>query len=124
VKAVLDQAEKFDLYVLDPKGAATPKEEFHKYTVKRKVSIEDEVSRRRLTKVLDDLMHKPKSSRCFNPGFAIRATKMDQVVDLLICFDCGHIGIHLNGKDLGLTPMDADGEAIGTAAFEAVLKGR
>lgn len=35
---------------------------------------------------------------CFNPHYAIRATKGRKIVDILVCFDCGGVEVHYGDK--------------------------
>ena len=102
-KAILDQAEQIDLYSLDPAGGMLKKDAekdgFHGWKVLGKTKLADAKERKKVMAAL----HKGIAAGfgpagCFHPRHGIRATLKDKTVDLVICFECGSMGVYHGEK--------------------------
>lgn len=95
---VLDNAEEFVLYSLDPPmyrdpKAEPPQELFHDYAVLGKAEISQTTVRKELLKALYAGIAEAdgRAPRCFNPRHGIRASFRGESVDVVICFECSRI---------------------------------
>jgi hypothetical protein len=124
----LEKADSFELYSLeplldpktgeedyDPNGSG---ERLHGWRILGKTTVIDEAMRRELIGELKRGLGEDKHTKCFEPRHAIRRTNDGKPVDLIICFECGYIELHVAGKKVGdYTPFIAN-----PSAFNEVLK--
>jgi hypothetical protein len=101
-RSILDGADHFDLYSLEPwTDAGTEGERLHGRLVLGKTTISDPTKRSELLARLDaGIADQGKGAKCFDPRHAIRATYAGKTVDLVICFECGWVYVYLDGKEV------------------------
>jgi hypothetical protein len=120
---VLDQAERFLVYSLEPleelpRHEHSTETHFHGYPVLGKAELTDANERAQL---LGDFYQGVKDARgavgnCFAPRHGISATLGDDTVDLVICFECWTVlTFAKHGRDVGVTDLPQ-------AAFNRVLE--
>ena len=100
-KEVLEGAEKIELYSLDPAGGKLPKDAdgFYGWKVLGKTEFKDEATLKKVRSAIDKGVAQSKGvAGCFNPRHAIRATVKDKTVDLVICFECLWMEVHVGDK--------------------------
>lgn len=106
VERLLDRADTFELYSLDPderraRGkAAPPKDTFHDWAVLGKTKVTSKADRKRLADALrlgvEDNFG--MAAGCFIPRHGIRLKDGDRTVDLVICFECLSVQVFEDGK--------------------------
>ena len=125
VERLLDQAETFELFALDPRssGKATPStENFHEWRVLGKTEVKEPADRKKLVDALrlgaED--NAGTVDGFFIPRHGLRLTSGKETVDLVICFQCLSIQVYVNGNMAKgfLTTGDPQKE------FDALLNGR
>ncbi len=91
-RAVLDNAEQFELLSLDPdhRQRETPGEHFHGWKVLGKTPVADAGTRQRLVAALKrgTAENDGMVAACFNPRHGIRVTRGGETLDFVICFEC------------------------------------
>jgi hypothetical protein len=92
-KAILDKAERLELYSLEPdeKAAAVdPDGGFHGWKILGQTTIKDANERKKLLTAfyLGLKASKGDIAKCFNPRHGIRAKAGGKSVDAVICFEC------------------------------------
>lgn len=98
VKDILENAEQFELYSLNP--TSRDKEGFNGWKVLGKTAIKDADTR----KAIVDALYKGladsdgKAAKCFDPRHGIRATGKGKTVDVVICFECYQALFRAGGK--------------------------
>jgi hypothetical protein len=99
VKEILEKADTFELYSLDP-GPRKVAGGFHGWKVLGKTPVKDAAARKRiLAAVYKGLADSDGTvANCFNPRHGIRATHKGKTVDLVICFECLQVQFHA-GKE-------------------------
>lgn len=100
-KEVLEGAEKFELYSLDPAGGKLPKDAdgFHGWKVLGKTEFKDEATLKKVRAAINKGVADSQGvAGCFNPRHAVRATVKDKTVDLIICFECLWMQVHVGDK--------------------------
>jgi len=121
MRNVLEQAETFALFSLDPDSdlRKKPKEEFKGYPQLGRARIPQGAERTNLVSALyKGIADGGGIAQCFNPRHGIRATQGSNTVELLICFECGQVYTFSNR---GTNEMFAT-TAKPAAVFNAVLK--
>jgi hypothetical protein len=123
-KAVLEKADSWELFSLDPRFEADrPKDGgFHGWKVLGKTEVKDAKTREQLlaslTKGIAD--SDGNGAKCFDPRHGIRAKFDNQSVDVVICFECSWVYVFYNGGN------NREGTAVTTRtpqdAFDKVLK--
>ena len=130
VVAVLEKADKWELFALDPvivKGKEDKKDKgkddkaetrFHGWKVIGKTEVKDAETRTMLLASLKKgvAANKGEFALCFNPRHAIRATVEGKTVDLVICFECLRARSVVDGKMTEFLLTNAP-----QAAFDTVL---
>lgn len=107
VERLLDNAETFELYSLDPdwkpgKGGklVEGKDGFRGWRVLGKTEVKEKAERRRLTDALrvgaED--NSGMVAGCFIPRHGLRLKGGDKAVDLVICFQCLQVEVCVGGK--------------------------
>jgi hypothetical protein len=107
---VLDHADQFVLYSLDPRSVeylrppeAYPQEVFHDFPVLGRVEVQDAAKQAELLRALYEgiAAKNIEPANCFFPRHGVRASLNGVTVDLVICFECSQIQIHpAKGKDV------------------------
>jgi hypothetical protein len=100
-KAILEGAEKIELYSLDPADGKLPKDAdgFHGWKVLGKTEIKDADTRKKVRAAINKgIADSSGVAGCFKPRHAIRATTKDKTVDLIICFECMWMEVHAKDK--------------------------
>lgn len=123
-RAILENADVFVLIATEP-GASMPqssgikREMFHEFEVIGKAELKDKKLQKELLQSLYLGIGKSNGepAACFNPRHGIRAIKGAQVVDLLICFECGPIWIFPNSPNKLTTSGDP------SATYNRIWKG-
>jgi hypothetical protein len=115
---VLDQADEWELYSLfpDEREKSLPAR-FQGWPVLGKTTVRDAETRRRLRQALAEGTKRYQqwfpAAACFVPRHGIHASHGGKSVDLVICFQCGHVqGNGANGFRTTAAPQPA---------FDAVL---
>jgi hypothetical protein len=127
VRKALDKSETFELYSLEPgtgirnKEQADPKkEEFHGYEVLGKTVVKAAEDRKKLVEAfrlgVED--NGGTVAGCFIPRHGIRLKTGKDTIDLVICFQCMSVNVHINGKQEKGFLVTSDPQP----AFDAVLK--
>lgn len=102
VQAILNKADTFELYSLDPERSRNKKDaggaDFRGWTILGKTAVKDAETRKRLVTALYDGIAKSDGSgaRCFDPRHGIRASAEGKSVDLVICFECSWVYVFLD----------------------------
>jgi hypothetical protein len=120
VKAVLDKATEYTLYSLEPEEKADKENALHGWKVLGRTTIKEAETRNKLRSALEKSIAEPGrgGAKCFDPRHAIRATQDGKTVDLVICFECGWVSVHHDGKSLGRIEMDTAAQPL----FDQVLR--
>ena len=126
IESILDRAESLELLSIDPtflnlKEQPPGVEVFHHYRVLGKTTIVDGTAKRDLIAALNRSIAESlgRGMKCFNPRHAIRAVYNGQTADLLICFQCENLEIHLNGTQLPMKEISRAEQPV----FDHVLTG-
>ncbi|MCS6850379.1 MAG: hypothetical protein NZ700_04330 [Gemmataceae bacterium] len=107
VDQLLDKAETFELYSLDPgpefkqKGKrAEARDGFHGWKVLGKTEVNKEAERRLLADVLRLGVEENYgiAANCFQPRHGLRLHAAGKTVDLVICFECFRVEVFINGE--------------------------
>jgi hypothetical protein len=122
-KAVLEKADSWELYSLDPaaKQDGSRNDGFHGWKVLGKTEVKDAKVREQLLTALTKGIAESDGfgAKCFDPRHGIRAKLDKQSVDLVICFECSWVYVFSDGTN-------HDGTAVTTgkpqAAFNKVLQ--
>ncbi len=112
-REIFEHSEKFVLFSLDPLSLPNPNEpkksEFYRYYILGQTQISDPET---LTKIrrayYDGLVDTSGAAACFSPRHGIRAMKNGETLDLVICFHCHFVEVHLNDKNLGFKKVSAE----------------
>ena len=99
--ALLARSDHFELLLLDPNPPSSRSEaqtppRFHDYKENARRELTEAASRAHIISLVQQGVanNHGQAKRCFNPRYAIHATAGDQVVDLLICYECGSVEIY------------------------------
>jgi hypothetical protein len=100
-RKVFEQSDNFILYSIEPRPLSPLQKQantFQGYPIVRKIEITDQKTRADLVahfySGMADQIALGYASGCFNPHHAIRATKGQKTVDLVICFLCSNVRVH------------------------------
>lgn len=115
---ILENSETFTLYSIDPYPGREGPNRFQDYAVIGQTTIQDpEIKRNLIAYLYSGMADANLHAACFNPHHAIRATKGNKIVDMLICFSCSGIEIYY-GQAKGQTFTSNAPRAY----FDSVLK--
>lgn len=93
--AVLEHADAFEIYALEPNGAEEPKpgaEVFHGHAILVRAEVKDRNAQEQITEIVNHGVRKGGTqAKCFNPRHGIHATRGGHSVDLVICYECSAI---------------------------------
>jgi hypothetical protein len=112
-KRILETGERFVLLAVDPLSVEVPppppvqegmespvREKFHRFDVLGKIEIQDQKERANLLHALYKGMDGTDGfAPCFYPRHGISATRGNDTVDLVICFQCGIVEVYTNHGD-------------------------
>lgn len=118
IKDTLNTADTFEFYSLEPSKISINDEKFHGWVILGKVIIKDDDK-----KLIIDSLYKSiedsdgVSARCFSPRHGIRAKKGDEIIDILVCFECYKILI-IKDKQNNKETITASAEK----SFNKILK--
>ena len=115
-KAILDGAEKMELYSLDPAGGPLKKDAakngFHGWKVLGKTQLKEAKTRKSvMTAIHKGIPENFGAAGCFHPRHGIRATLKDKTVDLVICFECGSMTVY-NGEKVNVVYTSASPQPV------------
>jgi hypothetical protein len=97
-RRVLEEAEQFVLLSLDPKRLDRPAEgSFHGYRVVGQTPVSDPRRKELIVALYDGIAEDASPARCFIPHHGIRAVRGKQTLDLVICFTCSQMHVHVPG---------------------------
>jgi hypothetical protein len=106
VVAILNGGDSFMLLSLEPLAVASASQDiFHGHAVLGRAEIHDAGQRRHLLQALYGGIAnaEEKIARCWSPRHGLRVFRGNEVVDLVICFECLHLYWHFRGSGLVLT---------------------
>ena len=92
-RAILEQAEDFELLSLDARtGMTRMKGNFHGWRVLGKTAVQDAATRKRLVEAFEKGVseYKDGPADCFRPRHGIRAKHDGKTAEFVICFECAH----------------------------------
>jgi hypothetical protein len=98
---ILEKAEKFELYSLDPDLGDQQKDGYHGWKVLGHTTITDKELRKKLVVTLGDAIDNfvgGGKKKCFDPRHAIRVTVEKKTYDFLICFQCDYVYVYSGDK--------------------------
>jgi hypothetical protein len=101
-KKILDKAERIEIFSLHPdRPEVKPKDDFHGWKVLGKTVVEDAKVRQEVVAALyKGIAESGGVAGCFRPRHGLRVTSGEQSVDLVICFECLWIQVHVGGKEV------------------------
>jgi hypothetical protein len=121
IKAFLDKPGTVTLSSLDPSGGKDKdKEKFHGVTVLGKAELDGEVKKTIIAALSKALEGRPdKGARCFIPrhGLAIKSGK--DTLDLVICFQCSWVEVHVGDKKTRIAISDSAAKEFNKALKDA-----
>jgi len=117
---VLEGAEQFQIYRLEPYGeAAKPGETvFRGHVIEARAEVKDAQSKAKITDIVNrGIRRGDTQAKCFNPRHGIHAVRAGKTVDLVICYECSAVEVGENGVWSTMTTADVQSDL--DAAFEA-----
>lgn len=124
-KAVLEAPDTVELVALHPypwdEGEPASEEEaFHGYKVLGRADATDAVDARQAVALVYEAVaeHPDMYAACFNPRHGLRATKGDDVLDLVICFECLQMHVFVPSGERRSAGVADGPEARMTALYE------
>lgn len=121
-RTILAKPDKLVLYSLAAEETAEKVSAFHGWKQLGKTEVTAEETRKKLLtglkKSLDD---DAKMAKCFEPRHGIRATRDGKTVDLVICYACGQVYVHLPDVKPG-DPVRLTIHAGGEKGLDAILE--
>lgn len=91
---VLDHADTFEIYALEPYGAADGEGSFQGHPVLGSAKVTDPAAQQRILDIIDSGMGKwATQAKCFNPRHGVHAVRAGRTVDITICYQCSNIVI-------------------------------
>lgn len=110
----LDEAEVFELLVLDPQESSAARNTFHGWEVVGRRSIPDAETRGILVRTADRMPSTEGAFACFSPRHALHIVQGESVIDLVICFECREVKAYVNGEHTLTRPVSDSGDHIYT----------
>ena len=92
--AILDEAERIDLYSLEPVPEKKPENTLRGWGILGKVRLDDVKARNQVLTALKENVGRGTGAACFWPRHALRASLQGKTVDVLICFECGWVYVY------------------------------
>jgi hypothetical protein len=117
VSTLLDEAEAIELISLDPRQRPSgPAESFHGWKVLGRTTLRDAEKRRAIVAaVTRGVAEADKVAGCFEPRHGLRASRGNDSADLVLCFSCRWIEVHVAGKTSSVWTSEAAKSAINQA---------
>jgi hypothetical protein len=121
----LRSAEQFELLSLHPEmtyspGPHVPLSRFYNHEILGRTTITDPATRQQLVDALRSAARQSDGSiaACFMPRHGIRVTRVGQVTDFVICFECRVVHIHRHGQPTAYVPITRSAEPLFDAALQ------
>ena len=101
---VLEKAEKFELYSIDPDLGDKVKDGFHGWKSLGQTTVKDTELRKKLVTTLGDAIdnYLGGGKKCFDPRHAIRVKGDWNSYDFLICFECRYVYVYSGDKQIAV----------------------
>jgi hypothetical protein len=104
---VLESADQFQIFALEPYGANEPKPTdtvFQGHVVLAQADVKDPKMQEKIAFIVDRGVRQGGSqAKCFNPRHGVHATKGKRTVDLVICYECSAVEVVEDGNTTTLT---------------------
>ena len=100
-KAILEKADKIELFAVFPEPTKAASEvRFHGWNTLGQTTLEKAEARKALVAAFEKGVaeYKQEGAKCFEPRHAIRATHDGKTADFLICFECAHVYVYVEGQ--------------------------
>lgn len=118
---ILESAEQFQIYRLEPYGAEPPKPGetvFHDHVILGQADVKDSATKEKITSIVNrGIRQGGTQAKCFNPRHGIHAVRAGKTVDLVICYECSAVEVGENGQWSTLVTGDVQSDL--DAAFKA-----
>ena len=111
VRTLLEGAEVVEIFAIHPypheaEGKPAPGEDFQGYKILGRKKLESVEDRLRIVALIYEACAKPGPfAACFNPRHAVRAKRGEEIVELVICFECDTLRIERPGKPRVTLPI-------------------
>lgn len=119
--AVLESADQFEIYRLEPHATEDPNPEakvFRGHTILARAEVKDANARLKIAEIVSrGVRHGGTQAKCFNPRHGVHAIQGRKTVDLVICYECSAIEVGENNQWTTVTTGDVQSEL--DAAFQA-----
>ena len=92
--------EANELTVFQLKGSPTPLYRIEDYAIVRQAEVETGDMQSFSAAVVQGIVEEGRQARCFFPRHALRARRGESVLEMIICFQCGHILATLAGEKM------------------------
>jgi hypothetical protein len=121
--SLLDGADAIELISIDPRDRpARPEEGFHGWKILGRTTLREGEARRAIVAaVRRGVAEADGASGCFEPRHGLRASKGHDSADLVICFSCRWIEVHVGGKTASVWTTDAAKSPLNRALRDAGL---
>lgn len=104
---VLGRPERFEIFTVTPAPLSAEDRakdgptRFHGYAIVGRAEVADVSTRERVVATVYEGIRSNDGSiaACFNPRHGIRATREGKTVDLLICYECHQVQVHVPGEN-------------------------
>jgi hypothetical protein len=119
--SVFSNCQSLVLYSLDPSKILPLGQGFHQWRIVSTAAVEQATLRREVFERVIDGVKKGVGGvppACFKPRHGIRASLGGKAVDLLICFDCGHLYCYV-GATNGYAVFHGDKQT--RSLFDSIL---
>lgn len=121
-REIFEQSKTLELFSLDPRSLPDPnapnRSEFHGWSILGQTKVSDPQTLSKIRRAYyGGLVDTSGAAACFSPRHGIRATKNGKVLDLVICFHCHFVEIHLNGKNSGFKKVSSEPQDV----FDEIL---
>ena len=114
VLGVMERADQYEIYRLEPYGAKEPKpgeKVFHNHVVLGQAEVKDAQLRAKITDIVNKGVRQGGTqAKCFNPRHGIHAVQRGVTVDLVICYECSTVEVGDNGKWSTVTTGDVQAD--------------
>ncbi len=91
---VLDHADTFEIYALNPNSRVEGEGSFQGFQVVGSAKVTDPAAQQRILDIIESGMGKwATQAKCFNPRHGVHAVHAGRTVDITICYECSNIEI-------------------------------
>lgn len=103
IRDALEQADKWELYSLDPDDSKDYPDGFHNFRILGTMTIQNGETRNRLFAALKQAIpsHNEAVAACFWPRHGIRVPHNNKNHDVVICFQCSQIQTYIDDQPAG-----------------------